>query len=203
MISRTDKAFTALGSLRSGVFYMKNCKIALLTVLSIWLGSVSWADSEPDLPSYITASERGQFYFKMVPDPSYDREKGAGICFEVIAGETDKILWKTAGWYSLQVYLSEDGEYLARMGHWPRGQDVSPEDLAVAFYKKGELLKSYSTMDLIKDSSSVERTLSHYSWIKGEPVYKSSENQLIIVTTENIEYTFDMTSGEILNQRKL
>ncbi|OGW83391.1 MAG: hypothetical protein A3C47_03410 [Omnitrophica bacterium RIFCSPHIGHO2_02_FULL_51_18] len=182
---------------------MKTCKIIVATVFSIFISSLSWADSEAPLFPYVTTAEYGHFYFKMVPDPSYDTNKGSGTCFEVTEGEADKILWQTTGWYSYQVYLSQDAEYLVRMGNWPRGHEVSAGHLAVAFYKKGNLLKSYSTKDLIKNPFAIKPTVSHYFWSSEAPVFKSSENQLIIVTEDKIEYTFDITSGEILTQKKL
>lgn len=183
---------------------MKNFQIIAVLILLIFTGSLSWADLEALPFPYTTTTENGHFYFKMIPDSSYDdTNKGTGTCFEVTGGETDKILWKTTGWYSYQVFLSEDGVYLVRMGNWARGHEVSAEDLAVAFYKNGELIKSYSTKDLIKDASAIQRTVSHYFWSAKTPVFKPHENKLIIVTTDNLEYIFDISNGGILSQKKL
>jgi hypothetical protein len=166
--------------------------------------SIAWADSEAPPYPYVTVSEYGGYYFKMIPDKQnqYDGDNGSGICFEVTTDQTDKILWTTTGWYAFVTYLSYDGAYLIRMGNWPRGQELSSEHLAVAFYKEGELLKSYSTKDLVKDPSSIERTVSHYSWSAESPKLDSYEHRFTIVTKDNNEYVFDITNGSIISQKK-
>ena len=182
---------------------MKTYTLAALIILSICAGSsVSWADREiSPFPYVITADGNGRFYFKMIPDPAdpYARHKGSGTCFEVTGGETDTPLWNTTGWYSFEAHLSRDGVYLVRVDSSPRGHDVSAGSHAVAFYKNGNLVKSYSTKDLVKDASAMTLTVSHYGWLAEAPIFEGGT--LKIRTKDHIEYTFDITSGEILPQQ--
>jgi hypothetical protein len=75
------------------------------------------------------------------------------------------LLWKTAGWYSFSVFLSRDGRHLIRIGNWPQGDRPKSDDLAIAFYDSGSLVKSYSTLDLLKDPSVVPKSVSHYQFL--------------------------------------
>lgn len=160
---------------------------------------VSWADSEAPPRTYITTSAGGQYYFKMIPD-DFDWDKGTGFCFKVTGGETDELLWKLNGWYSFKNFLSYDGKYLVRMGNWTRGAELSDDHLAVAFYKEGQLLKSYSTKDLVKDSSKIELTISHYFWLKQPPQLDAFGHMFKLITIDDIEYTFNVSTGEVVSQ---
>jgi len=182
--------------------YLVNKLIPIIAAVML-ASSIAWADSEVPPYTYVSVSEYGRYYFKMIPDNPADRETGSGICFEVTAGNTDKILWTTTGWYAYSTYLSSDGKYLIRMGVWPRGQELSDTHLAVAFYKDGNLLKSYTTKYLVKDPSRIERTVSHYFWLEGIPGLLPHGHRFKIVTKDNIEYIFDITDGKIISQKKL
>jgi archaellum component FlaF (FlaF/FlaG flagellin family) len=91
------------------------------------------------------------------------------------------------------------------MGRWPRGRELADEHLAVAFYNGGQLIKKYSTLDLVKDGSAIKRTTSHYFWLAGTPQLElapefGSEDIFTLITLDNIQYTFDITTGEIISQ---
>jgi hypothetical protein len=180
-----------------------NTKVIMVIFLILSIASVSWSDSEVPPYPYVTVAEYGRYYFKMIPDTQHDREKGSGICFEVTADELDKIIWKTKGWYSFETFLSHDGKYLIRMGNWPRGNELSDDHLAVSFYKKGQLLKSYSTKDLVKNPTKIDRSVSHYFWKKDRPILNTNEYRFKIITVDNIEYIFDIVSGKIISQETI
>lgn len=105
--------------------------------------------------------------------------------------------WNVEGWYSFGTYPSDDGVYLTRFGDWPTGDSPKKEDLAVAFYKQGKLIRTYSTADLIVDPKKVRVTVSHYQWLAegqhGHFYYK----QFGLTTIEGREIIFDLESGEI------
>ena len=161
---------------------------------------------------YVVATSDGAYFFKMSPDPEApdDRDKGFGYAFKPEVGRDNVQLWSTSGWYADQVFLARDGKHLVRLGNWPRGSEPSKADLAVGFYESGQLLKSYSTAELIRDPSRVPRTVSHYSFL-GEPAPSfASEPTLVqdaltfrLVTSDGIEYIFDVMSGSISSSRQL
>ena len=163
------------------------------------------ADQEIAPFPYVTAAEMGRYYFKLVPGEGRDESKGAvGTCYKVEAKGNDNILWATNDWYAFTVFLSVDGQYLVRLGNWPRGHAPSADHLAVAFYKKGELLKSYSTRDLIKDVAAVRPSVSHYTFYTGKPTFVSTYNggSFTLTSVDNITYQFNIATGEIISQSK-
>ena len=165
-------------------------------------------DSEAAPRPYVVTSWSGSFFFKMTPDPSApaNREKGLGFAYKVTPGQTDELLWQTNGWYSFSVWLSDDGVYLVRVGNWPRGDKPTDSDLAVAFYKSGELLKKYSTADLIKDPSRIAPSVSHYDFLAApfpdfaeQPTVPRDKLTFRLRTVDAIEYLFDARTGELLS----
>ncbi len=159
------------------------------------------ADS-PAIPSpKVTVSNNGITYFTMLPEKN-NYENGIGVAYKLEETGESKELWRVNGWYAFQVYLSNNGTYLVRMGSWAQGMEPSNEDLAVSFYKKGIKLKGYSTADLIKNKSSVKRSISHYMWQASDNNYPNLNynNEFLLKTIEGVEYVFDITSGNIINR---
>ncbi|WP_162926377.1 hypothetical protein [Teredinibacter purpureus] len=186
-------------------------KVILLIFIAI-IPYEMWADS-PAMPiPYVEPSSYGSFYFKMIPEVgSYEngeyeiKSPAYGVAYELLENGDSRELWEVQGWYAFQVYLSNEAEYLVRMGNWASGKKPSKEDLAVAFYHKGVLLKEYSTADLIKIKRSVQRTVSHYFWRSDDQEFPKMEykNKFLLKTIENRLYTFDISTGEIIEEKKL
>lgn len=158
-----------------------------------------------------TASENGRYLFKMIPEDRASKEgnrtktaKDFGVAYRVDANGEITELWKVSGWFSFQVFLSDDGEYLVRMGPWNFGHEPKVGDLAVAFYKKGHLLKEYSTSDLIEDKSAVITSVTHYEWLANidSALMLDQNNVFMIRTIDNIQYEFDVTTGSIKSKKK-
>ncbi len=108
-------------------------------------------------------------------------------------------LW-TVDWFAFTVYVSSDGQHIARMGPWPslkgkREPDV--QELAVAFYENGELLKRYIISDLISKPKSLPSSVSHFEW-KKDVSFDDTLERLTIITTEENKYVFDIKSGEMV-----
>jgi len=181
----------------------------LLSVLVIFLFSVtSYADS-PGIPfPYVKSALYSSFYFKMVPE---NQEKNStseidppyGVAYRLLSSGESEELWRVEGWYAFEVYLSANGEHLVRMGPWAVGDKPSAEDMAVAFYHNGKLLKSYSTKNLIKKDRSVRPTVGHYIWRSNDKEYPKLNhlNEFLLKTRENEVYRFDVTTGEVRSGR--
>ena len=175
---------------------------AILTLVTLCC-SCARADSIRPAYPYVTASVDGRYYFKMVPDPKHNLEwdtHGSGTMFEVSADGQDKPLWNISGWYAYATYVSYDGKYLVRMGNWPPGEP-SGKHLAIAFYENGKLVKSYSTVEILKNPANAPKSVSHYQFLKETIGFKSYDYNFRIKTVENIEYTFDVTSGRIVSEK--
>jgi len=184
--------------------------LTIATVLGLLVVRVP-ADMPAPPRAYVTAGPWGEIYFKMLPSAKdrWNQRDGQGIAYRVRADGPDEELWRTEGWYSFEIFLSHDGRHLVAMGPWNSGNEPSKEDLAVAFYRDGKLLKQYSTAELVKDRSKVSRSISHYRWLARDSEYLSAkkdpeaqlrlswENTFRLKTCDGIVYEFDVTNGEI------
>lgn len=168
--------------------------------------TVGLADSPTPPYTHIAASTNGKFYFKMIPDPNpqnlvLSQPRGVGIMYEVSSNGPDKELWRVSGWYAHAFYVSHDGKYLVRLGNWPVGDKPSHEDLAIAFYMEGKLIKSYSTKDIIRNPQSVIRSVSHYEYLERVIGFTpSSPYEFVIRTVERLDYAFDIRNGKIISK---
>lgn len=134
-----------------------------------------------------------------------------GVAYRLEEDGTFTELWRTEKWYSFEVFLSENGRYLVRMGPWNSGHTPKKTHLAVAFYKEGTLLKTYSTAELVKSKRAVLTTVSHYMWlaranhdIDDTPPDPEAtlrldyQNIFHLKTIDGIVYAFDATTGDIV-----
>jgi len=171
---------------------MKNNTIIILFLFSsiAFFVNAIFYDEEIAPYTYTIYSSNKDYSFKMNSDSS-------GIAYQIRNTRYKKEMWKTNGWYSFQTFITDDGKYLIRLGNWPRGESPSEKDLAIAFYNKGKLIKSYSTRELIKNDSLVVVTVSHYMFMKDEPSLTDYYFQL--KTIDEIVYEFDVRTGEILS----
>ena len=179
------------------------------------------ADSPaPPVPLVFTSDRGSDVAFTMMP-PKYGKdykiEKEAfGVAYKVGEDGSFKELYRTKGWYSFEVFVSRDGRNLVRMGPWSVGSEPSKDDLAIAFYKDGKLLKQYSTEELVKDESKVIASVSHYFWQAPSPVdddvtdaerlklrlHLDYTNTFNLHTIDGWTYTFDVTTGKIKSTKK-
>ena len=117
-------------------------------------------------------------------------------------------LWQVEGWYSFhECFLSDDGRYLVRVIDSPGGSKVSKDDLTIAFYDRGELLRQFSTADLVRGEKDGLGSV-RYSRGPSEPEVESSwpafdlsafgDNTFRVTTVDRITYAFNVTTGEII-----
>lgn len=186
--------------------------ILLAVGVSSWTPFVLIADSPAPELTKVTTSERGSAFVKMVAGGE------TGVPYAAVYsvsphGETREA-WRAQGWYSHQVFLSDDARFLVRMGPWHDGSRPQPGHLAVAFYCEGKLLKEYSTVDLLKDASKVLVSASHYQWL-ADDVGRSLpdpeialrleeyDKSFCLTTADGWHYTFDLSTGAIRSTRKI
>ncbi len=180
-----------------------------LSLLILWcLSTSTLADSPARATEKIFTSPNQRYFFTMVPqDSGYsDEHPGAtGKAYRLQADGDFTLLWRVSGWYAHQLYLSNDGVHLVRIGNWATGCELSDKQLAVAFYKQGDLLKKYSTRDLIKQENSIRCSVSHYQWRAEteQPQWLGYDNDFYLTTIEGVEYRFSLTTGDILSQTSI
>jgi len=89
--------------------------------------------------------------------------------------------------------LSSDFEYFALI-------PTVSKDTALRFYARGRMVKTYYIEDLVHDMSAVLFTVSTAWWENWRARdFDPINNRLTITTVEDITYTFDIRSGEIIN----
>ena len=82
---------------------------------------------------------------------------------------------------------------------------IVSQDIALQFFSDGVLLRSYSISDLVRNMDYVAFTVSTAHWhdrTRGSNV-DASGNRFTVVTTDNIIYTFNMQTGDIVNSVQL
>ncbi len=180
----------------------------VILLLSFAIPKLALADSvQTPIPRISTAREF-PFIFVMVPEVRDEsgkiRSEARGTAYMVTPDGTFQQQWTVSGWFAWETYLSEDGRYLIRKGLWPEGAAPSKNDLAVAFYDNGKLIRSYSTADLIKDPKAVRVSVSHYDWELPEDSDRQIrvyiEATFALKTIEGVKYTFDVRTGNILKK---
>jgi len=196
--------------------FMKSIHLMGVSLMSV--AQLAVADSEIAPFAKVDRPFEGSCYIKQIPakhnyitNSNYEvidteiAEEAFVNAYKILRDGEDEFLWRSVGWYAHHVFLTNDCEYLVRMGNWARGSEPSAEDLAVAFYKNGELLSSYSTADLIEDKQSVDVSTGHYIWL-AEGEYSLRLNQwsdtFYLKTIEGKEFEFNFKTGEIVKTRK-
>ncbi len=112
-------------------------------------------------------------------------------------------------WYSGEVYLAgtSQGTLVVRVSSGFRDGEPKQEDLAVALYLRGRLLKEHSALELAKEGRRVERSTSHYRWCRrviGYTWLTSHQAKVLkfgfaVETVDGRLLCFDAWSGELLD----
>ncbi len=174
---------------------------------------------DPSEPTRLifTPKYSGHVCFCMVPsqyaEPDHKLVREAfGVAYRLTIEGRMEELYRTEGWYSFNVFISDDGRYLIQMGPWNSGDEVSEKHLALAFHKDGKLLKRYSTAQMVKDPDRIEVSVSHYRWMapglhekltdgQREALWPrlDNDNKFTLHTLDGWTYVFDATTGEIIS----
>ena len=185
----------------------------------------------------ITTSESGLHCVMMMPaqygeKPSADGtlpmlSPAYGISFGMSPDGTMQERWRVEGWYSYNVFLSDNGRHLVRLepfvfAHQHNAEGIDwedcepkPEDIAIEFYEDGKCLKRYPVVELVKDLSATRDNMGGYTWLSrhaGEPrEYHRHEpfdeprlrtdGEFRLTTCDGVLYRFSTATGEILERR--
>ncbi len=173
---------------------------ALIFVLFCFIVTAVFADSVAPNKKWKTSSTDGKYFIEMIPKSDYG-EEGEGIVTHYSSG---KILWKV-NWFARLVALSNDGVHLVRFGPWA-GDKKKLTDLAVAFYEKDQILKSYQVRHLVENPSKLEMTKSHYFWQANKSSiaqgFSADNKNFTVVTMDGIAYKFKVSTGAIIERKQ-
>jgi hypothetical protein len=120
----------------------------------------------------------------------------------------------TVDWYSFRVYPANDGLHVLSIDATSTftaqyiANTLSDEDVqkqlnapAVVVYEKDKPIRTHLLKDLVKDPAACKRSVQHLIWLAGEAVDPSG-TKLVLNTQDQNQYTFDLSSGDIISQRK-
>ncbi len=188
--------------------------IFILLILGL-MNTPAFADREGLPKDYQRDVDGGKYVFVMLAQHEYEvahnkklREmySKSGLYLQ---GSKEPI-W-TVGWYA-SVHIDSAGRFLVREGPWPglvgvsllpgSPSEKSLEQLAVAFYDQGKLIKKYLIRDLIKNRKKLKSSVSHFRWQK-EILFHDETKRLVIATLDDQKYVFDITTGNIIFQEFL
>jgi len=190
---------------------MKSHLIGIFCGLCL-LGAVrSPADTTPIDWIFVAASTtdgttgHGDRYAKCIPAHLFGTN---GVTKIYRVGKDRDVLEHTYDWYSTQIYLSGANQKtsVVRFGGWNSGHEANTNDLALAFYYDGRLLKSYSTLDIAGKPDNVSTSITHYEWsgaIRGydyivSPSSKYMTYGFTLKTKDGRTLCFDVKTGELI-----
>ena len=193
-------------------------------VIILATASSAIADQEASNVAHVASGTHGRCYAKSIPTHVYDpsdapRQHGRTFLYQVANG--DDVLVHEYDWFSQNLFVKcgpSEGTVVVRLGPWQRGHDPKGDHLAVAFYKGGTLIRSYSTLDIAGDTraenagmssyQNASASVSHYTVFSETPKMVlrrradgplSSEQWIIqAVTIDGRVLRFDMETGELL-----
>ena len=178
-------------------------QVLLVFCFLLFTNNEVFADQPPRANSYQNVVGNGQYIFVMLVEYLEPLISSSGKQYPssglYMNDGSNSPIW-TVDWFAFTVYVSSDGQHLARMGPWPglkKGREPDVQELAVAFYENGRLLKRYSIADLIDDPKNLRQSVSHFQWEK-DVSFDDTLSELTIITTEDNKYVFDVKSGKMI-----
>jgi hypothetical protein len=184
---------------------MSRARLAILLSTAMLIASMAEADEEAGNLPHVQSDTYGRCYAKSLPDEFYG-EAGETRIYQVERGAD--LLLDRYDWFAQQIYLQcnmtrdgDAGASIVRLGPWPRGQEATDDQLAIAFYFRGKLLRSYSTLDIAGAPDNVAASVSHYQVIADVPGYRwidGNQYAFDIVTIDGRTLSFDPVTGDQL-----
>lgn len=177
-----------------------------LFFIFLWLhfmSAVAQAYKPAPPRSHITPSPDGRFVFVMLSPESLDRELGHWNEETQAQIRAIRDRWPRSGmyrndgstlplwsvdWFAYSVDVPSDGDHVVRYTSGGYGWTGAP---ALAFYRRGELLRSYKIADLVTFPALID----HGSWLA--ETHLSDDAHTVAVRTETEErYVFNFQTGD-------
>ena len=189
------------------------CLIGGITLVMILVSPKAFADTPAPMVDFIETTANGQYDFVMLPELNRspeaftyggvkkkpelrDQYPASGLYLH-----GSKVPLWTVNWNAFVVVLSDDGHHVAQLGPWPITDHY--DELAIAFYEDGRLLKSWSVRDLVGNKGiCLPQSVSHYRWLshlypKTEKKQLSGErDEVKLETYLDQTIRFDLATGE-------
>src|SRR5262245_27996582 len=165
----------------------------ILTLVSL-IGPAANVD-EPRYQWKFT-SDNGQYELKMI-SPLGERP----FVWVLFDNKSKKTLYKLEGDFASRTALiSNDGMHIAVIDDWSERIDASKVREMLLFFRNGVLTKKYLLDDLLKDTSNITESVSHFSWLASDDRPSIKNGKISLMTYELTHYEFDLLTGDIISQ---
>jgi hypothetical protein len=173
-------------------------KPSLLVVLAlVFLSGTALADEEASNRPIVRSSEYGAYYAKSIPSGYYGQE-GVTRVYHVRA-EEDTFLYEYP-WYAAEMYLGGSGDgTLVRFGPWACGREPREDHLAIGFYRDGQVVREYSTLEIANLGSGVSESVSHYEVFGRRLGFHWDSDGIFyeVMGAGDVILRFDLENGEL------
>jgi hypothetical protein len=95
--------------------------------------------------------------------------------------------------YEDRLFFSTDFRHLAFL-------PIVSQTVALAFYDNGVVMRQYMIEELVKDTDAITFTASTAKWLRwpDPSQFDAAANILTLATVEGLEYSFDITTGDVV-----
>ena len=108
---------------------------------------------------------------------------------------------KDQGFTSMTIFVSDNGQNIVVIDDDIEVHKIG-ERRALWIYNKGKLSKSYKLTDLINDTCNISRSIWHTSWCYEDYGFIDNQSHFSISTYELSELVFDLSTGQIIKNKK-
>lgn len=164
----------------------------------VFLYGAALADQEASNRPIVRSSQYGGYYAKSIPLEDYGQE-GVTRVYSVGADE-DTFLYEYP-WYAAEMYLGGDVDgTLVRFGPWSRGREPQADHLAICFYRNGQVIREYSTLQIANAGGGVSVSVSHYQVFEGRLGFRGSSHGFFfeVMRVDGNVLCFDLETGELV-----
>ena len=105
------------------------------------------------------------------------------------------------GFTSMTIFISNNGQNIVVIDDYMVGHKIGDRN-ALWFYNNGKLVKSYRLNELISDTCNISQSVGHTEWCLEDFEMIDSKNLFTLSTYELTEFIFDLTTGEVISNKK-
>jgi hypothetical protein len=120
--------------------------------------------------------------------------------WSLIEHPTGTVRYQVTGEFaSRTLLLSDDGVNIVVVDDFSERRPGRDLDV-LAFYRDGVQIKKYSLGDLLRDTSNIESSVSHFRWFFHPEALSVRDSRMKLKTFELINYEFDIRTGDVLKK---
>jgi hypothetical protein len=143
-------------------------------------------------------SDNGQYELKMISP--LGKQPFVWALFD---NKSKKTLYKLAGDFASQTALiGDDGMHIVVIDDWSERPVASKDLETLLFFRNGVLTKKYLLGDLLKDTSNISSSASHFRWSAPDGRPRFENGKIDLTTYELTHYEFDFLTGKIISKSR-